>query len=178
MTSQLPAISDDEIRTTVTAWIATLHVRMSTQHARLYWCSQLADLVRQGHQEATEEVIRWADAGCDLSDAAIRQVLWEMEEATVQPPTSLRAYRGRVLRRGIIERGPGGSGWDHTLRNIGIAIVIQLAILNFGLKAAKACRIVSEVYGMFRLGDMKPGNAWAIWHRFDPILNLRIQYAD
>jgi hypothetical protein len=112
--------------------VANIEQRMTADYSRAWLEAVLRWQLQQGLIE-TLQVIKWADDGDEIADAALRRVYREMRDARLEPSVTLEAYAIKALERGPIGRGDGRNTWfDNCRRDIGIGCLVFWTMHRFG----------------------------------------------
>ena len=83
------------------------------------------------------KVIAAAEAGHQDADLALRQLGVEMLDRGEMPDVALRNFLQRALAAPIVTYPPGRNIADTWVRDIGISVMVAMAIETWGLKATR-----------------------------------------
>jgi hypothetical protein len=153
--TQLPAtVIEAEAVNTVADWIDRVAAALTSETARLVLRKHIRDMLRQG-AISTMQVIEAAEAGHEDADIALRELLVEMSDRGEIPGAALRHYGQKALLRAPVTYPPGRNLADTWLRDIGIAVLVTLAVERWQMPATRnrasnrpsACSMVSEALG-------------------------------
>jgi hypothetical protein len=155
---QLPALllNDDEMVDTIVHWIDLVAQMLTSETGHL--------MLRKGIQEALQkgtigvlQVIEAARAGHEDADLALRQLIIEKLDRHEDLPVSLASYNQEALFRGPTIYPAGRNIADTWTRDIGIAVLVALAIAhwpplrptrNRASKRPSGCSLVTAALNM------------------------------
>jgi hypothetical protein len=160
----IAAVSDE--------WVKTIQPKMAAGYSREYLEAALCDMLRR---EVVDElqVIKDADSGDEIADAALRLVYAEICDRGEKPSVTLQAYGIKAVLRGPVARGRGQAWFNNWRRNIGIAVLVYMTHRRFGLTPTRnreqrrqrrpsACSVVAAALGRHRmnLSESAVQNIW------------------
>jgi hypothetical protein len=102
-------------------------------------------------------IVSEARAGSGLAQDAMQELLLELHNRGIQPPTYLAAYAMELIKDGPSPRKTGPNEADRFVRNVAIIAVVRDVAQKFGLYWTRnpaslsrpcACWIVAEALGM------------------------------
>jgi hypothetical protein len=134
----LPATIDSEetMVDVVTHWIDLVAEMLKSETARLYLRAHIRGMLKQG-TVSTLKVIEAARAGHAEADFALRELAVEMLDCGEMPPALLRAYVQEALVRAPVTYPAGVNIVDYWMRDIGIAVMVELTMLHWPLRATR-----------------------------------------
>jgi hypothetical protein len=129
----LPAINMNEVNEGIDKMIATIGHDLTAQRSRAWLETALRESLLRGSIEMLP-VIEDAEQGDEIADAVLRQIYFDMRDAGREPPKTLEVYclRVHVLKRGPAMRAAGRVWYDNWRRDIGIAVLVFMALVQFG----------------------------------------------
>jgi hypothetical protein len=150
MTKLPELIPEADMVDTVAHWVDLVAEWLTTEAARLTLRSHMRARLRQGTLP-TMQVIAAADAGHQDADMALREIAAEYIDCGEVMPTALANYVQRALVMPPTTYPPGRNIADTWLRDVGIVVLVQLAVDRWHLKATRnrastkpsACYVVS-----------------------------------
>jgi hypothetical protein len=154
----LPAtIPEADMVDTVCHWVDLVAAMLTTEAARLTLRKYIRETLRQG-TVPTMRVIAAAEAGHQDADMALREAAAEYISRREEMPTEIANYVQRALVMPPVTYPPGRNLADTWLRDIGIAVIVRLAIERWHLPATRnrastkpsACYVVSLALGRRR----------------------------
>jgi hypothetical protein len=115
----------------VALWVSLIRHKMSRDEL----AAALRDSLRAGNLSVTLKAIEAAEQHKDeLADSVLRFTYAEMANRHEPMSQQLRAFGERAVLRPPVKRKPGAHGpYDDWLRNVHIALLVELACLDFGL---------------------------------------------
>ena len=128
--ANLPAYQDAELDTmadTVAHWGDIVAKALTSDAGRLRLRIDIRQRLQLGTLE-TLKVIEAAEQKHGDADLALRELGAEMLDRGEMPDATLRAYLVRALVRAPVTYRPGHNLADTWLRNIGIAVMVSLAL--------------------------------------------------
>jgi hypothetical protein len=156
--TKLPAtMPEADMVDTVAHWIELVAAMLTTEAARLTLRRFIREMLRQG-AIPTMQVIAAAEAGHQDADMALREAAAEYISRREEMPTEIANYVQRALVMPPVTYPPGRNLADTWLRDVGIAVIVQLAVERWRLKATRnrasskpsACYVVSRALGRHR----------------------------
>lgn len=177
MTVQLPAtFAEAEMVDAVSQLVLKVEEKL-TASPREWLEAGCRDYLQLGLTEMLQ-VIKDADNGDEIADAALCRVYREMRDARLEPSVTLEAYAIKALERGPVKRKAGRNTWfDNWRRDFGIAVLVFLTVCQFNLRPTRkdrqhgrdrltACRIVSRALGTLPI-NVTEGTVENIWGRLN-----------
>jgi hypothetical protein len=174
---QLPttlSADEAEIITIVEGWIDVVHDKMTTKASRAVLEAGLCDHLKRGLVEIPDAVA-WADAGCEIADAALCRLYIDMRDRREETTVTLEAYALKALRRRQpLPRKPGLMWFDNWTRNVAIAVLVHMTQIRFEIVATQnrehrrqpkpsATSIVAAALGRHKINitEKTVGNIWS-----------------
>jgi hypothetical protein len=154
----LPATSAEaDMVSTVRNWVGLVGEAMTAEAGRTVLRTYIRDMLRRG-TIPTMQVIAAAEAGHRDADLALREVAVEYISRRQEMPTEIANYVQRALVMPPVTYPPGRNIADTWLRDVGIAVIVQLAVEKWRLRATRnrastrpsACYVVSLALGRRR----------------------------
>jgi hypothetical protein len=137
--TQLPAIppTKEQMVEIAVQWIDRVSEKLKSEYAHDMLRNHIREMLRQGTLP-TMAVIDAARKGNPHADIALRKRIAEMLDRDEDMPTSLKAFNQEALFYGPPRRGRGEKNIaDLYVRDIGIAIMVDMAIAFWGLKPTR-----------------------------------------
>jgi hypothetical protein len=119
---------------TVAHWIDLVAAMLTADAARLTLRRHIREMLRQG-TIPTMQVIAAAEAGHQDADMALREAAAEYISRREEMPTEIANYVQRALVMPPVTYPPGRNLADTWLRDVGIAVIVQLAVERWRLPA-------------------------------------------
>jgi hypothetical protein len=135
----LPATtpSKDMMIETAERWIDAIAEKMKSEHAHAMLRDHIREMLRQGTLP-TMAVIAAARQGNEDADFALRKRIAEAIDNDEKLPTSLKAFNQEALFSPPLGRGRRGDNiTDLYVRDLGIAIMVGMAVMFFGLRPGR-----------------------------------------
>jgi hypothetical protein len=118
-------------------WINTIAEKLQSGNAHTLLRDHIQELLRRGTLP-TMAVIAAAHQGNPDADFALRKRIAEMNDRDEKLPTSLKGYNQEALFKPPLGRGRRGDDiTDLWIRDIGIAIMVHLAVLVWNLRPTR-----------------------------------------
>jgi hypothetical protein len=121
---------------TVAHWIDLVGEALTADAARLTLRRFIRETLRQG-TIPTMQVIAAAEAGHQDADMALREAAAEYISRREEMPTEIANYVQRALVMPPVTYPPGRNLADTWLRDVGIAVIVQLAVERWRLTATR-----------------------------------------
>jgi hypothetical protein len=134
----LPAtLVEAEAVDAIAHWIDLVAQLLTTDAARLVLRNHIRERLRQGTIPRMQ-VIAAADSGHQDADLALRELAAEHISRHEEMPTELGNYVQRALLQPPVTYPPGRNLADTWLRDIGVAVMVSLAVLHWELPASRS----------------------------------------
>ncbi|MGC2825112.1 MAG: hypothetical protein WA322_12900 [Pseudolabrys sp.] len=138
--TKLPMLAQTDVDAmvdTVVGWVDRVAAILTSEAGRLRLRNDIRERLRQG-TIPTMQVIKAARAGHEDADWALRKLIAEMIDRNEDLPTTLAGYTQEALFRAPVTYPPGHNIADYWLRDIGIAVMVDLAKMHWPfLKATR-----------------------------------------
>jgi hypothetical protein len=136
--ANLPTLVEAEIDTmvnTVAHWVDVVGAMLTSDAGHLLLRNHIRRMLREGAIE-TLKVIAAAEQGHRDADLALRELGAEMLDRGEMPNATLRSYlvKALVMAPVMYPEGEGRDIADNWTRNVGIAVMVSLAMAQWHLK--------------------------------------------
>ena len=142
MTNPLPTLIEAEIDMmvdTVAHWVDVVGAMLTSDAGHLLLRNHLRKMLREGVIE-TLKVVTAAEQGHQDADLALRELGAEMLDCGGMPNATLRSYLVKALVTAPVTYPQGRNLADTWVRDIGIAIMVSMALMQWPSYLKKATR--------------------------------------